>query len=123
MPTFRRSHFMDIALALARRIHAAHNASHKHVAFLFGQRQHLLATSTNKVGSRSFGAGYSTCTIHAERAVLKAVGDIRKLAGATLVVIRVGSRGELKDSRPCSECQRHLEKCMRCYGLRRVFYS
>ena len=93
------------------------------MAFVFGPRQTLLAMAINKVGSRSLGAGFSGCMIHAERAALKAVGDIRKLQGATLVVIRVGRTGDLKNSEPCYECRRHLEKCIRCYGLRRVFYS
>jgi cytidine deaminase len=67
------------------------------------------------------GAGYSGNTIHAERAVLKRIGDVTKLRGAELVVIRVGPRVDIKSSMPCSECKCHLEKCMRVYGLRYVY--
>jgi cytidine deaminase len=62
-------------------------------------------------------------TIHAERAALKAVGDVTLLRNATLVVIRVGYDGTLRSSEPCHECRRHLEAAMRKYGLRRVLYS
>jgi hypothetical protein len=122
MAPFRREDFTPIAESMAESLHRRHK-SHVHIAFVYGPRQNLLAMASNKVGSRSNGAGFSDHTIHAERAALKAVGDIRKLQGATLVVIRIGIQGELKYSAPCSECRRHLEKCMRCYGLRRVFYS
>ncbi len=122
MAPFRREDFAPIAENMANSLHKRHK-THVHVAFVFDSRSNLLAMAVNKVGSRSLGAGFSGQTIHAERAALKAVGDIRKLDGATLVVIRVGVRGDLKNSAPCSECRRHLEKCIRCYGLRRVFYS
>jgi cytidine deaminase len=97
--------------------------THVHVAFVFGPRKVLLGWAINKVGSRSMGAGYSSNTIHAERAVLKQIGDNSKLRGAELVVIRVGKQGDIKSSMPCNECKCHLEKCMRVYGLRCVYYS
>jgi hypothetical protein len=122
MPPYTRSDFVPIAEEMAGNLALRHK-THVHIAFVFGQRNVLLGMGVNKVGSRSLGAGYSTMMIHAERAALKAVGDVRKLQGATLVVIRVGKLGAIKASQPCPECTRHLEKCMRCYGLRRVFYS
>jgi hypothetical protein len=122
MPPFTRQHFAPIAETMANNLYKRHK-THVHIAFVFGPRQNLIGMGVNKVGSRSLGAGFSDCMIHAERAALKAVGDIRKLQGATLVVIRVGVRGDLKESEPCHSCKRHLEKCIRCYGLRRVFYS
>ena len=94
-----------------------------HIAFLYGRSGILLAMSTNRVGSRSKGAGYSKHTIHAERAVLKMVGDNSLLRGATLVVVRVSKRGALLGSMPCHECQCHLNKAIDKYGLRRVYYS
>jgi len=122
MVPFRREDFAPIAADMAKTLYRRHK-THVHMAFVYGPRQNLLATAVNKVGSRSLGAGFSGCMIHAERAALKAVGDIRKWDGATLVVIRIGVRGDLKGSEPCAECKRHLEKCIRCYGLRWVFYS
>jgi hypothetical protein len=122
MPSYRREDFTPIAQEWAKILYSRHLCN-LHIAFVYGPRNVLLATALNKVGSRSKGAGFSSCTIHAERAALKAVGDIRKLQGATMVVIRVGYDGRLMASKPCSECQCHLEKCMRSYGLRRVFYS
>jgi len=87
------------------------------------KRNKILAIAHNSVGSRSRGCGYSYRTIHAERAVVKNLGDISQLRGATLYVYRFNSHDELRNSKPCSECQIFLEKCMREYGLRKVVYS
>ena len=122
MPAYRRQEYALIAQDWAKRVYS-HHTSNLHLAFLYGPRGILLAKAMNKVGSRSRGCGFSNCTIHAERAALKAVGDVRKLQGAVMVVIRVGVRGDLMQSMPCEECQCHLEKCMKSYGLRQVYYS
>jgi hypothetical protein len=84
----------------------------------------VLEVAANKAGSRSKGCGYDNWTIHAERAVLKKIGDVTKLEGATLVVIRL-ARGstEILNSEPCHSCRCHLEKCMKEYGLKSVYYS
>lgn len=94
-----------------------------HIAFIYARSGVMIAMSTNRIGSRSRGAGYSRNTIHAERAVIKMVGDNSLLRGATLVVVRVNKRGELLGSMPCHECQCHLNKAIDKYGLRRVYYS
>ncbi len=87
------------------------------------KRNKILAFARNSVGSRSRGCGYGDMTIHAERAVVKKLGDVSKLAGATLVVWRVNTAGDLLPSKPCPSCQLFLDKCMREYGLRKVIYS
>jgi hypothetical protein len=99
------------------------NLKHVHVALLY-RRGKLLAIATNFVGSRKKGCGYDHRTIHAERAVMKKVGDTNKLHGATLIVIRIakGTR-ETVNSEPCHSCRCHLEKCIKQYGLRGVYYS
>lgn len=94
-----------------------------HVAALYGRGGILLGLATNRVGTRSSGAGFSNHTIHAERAVMKAVGDVTLLRGATLVVIRVTKAGTTANSTPCAECQAVIEAAMRKYGLRRVIHS
>jgi hypothetical protein len=86
-------------------------------------RNKILAVARNAVGSRSRGCGYGDQTIHAERAVVKRLGDIRLLQGATLLVWRVNRQGDLLSSKPCPGCHLFLEKCMREYGLRKVVYS
>jgi len=118
----KRSHFQDLAFEHASRV-AVSVRSSLHIAFIYGKGGSLLAMATNKIGSRSQGAGYSTYTIHAERAALKAIGDESLLRGATLVVVRVNKLGELACSKPCHGCVCHLEKAMDKYGLRRVYYS
>lgn len=101
-------------------------AKHKtqaHIAVLM-KRGRILEIASNSIGSRSKGCGYQERTIHAERAVIKKVGDMTKLDGAVLVVIRVmRGTGEVGNSEPCHSCRCHLEKCMRRHGLRSVYYS
>lgn len=94
-----------------------------HIAILM-KRGKIMEVASNSVGSRSKGSGYQERTIHAERAVIKKVGDTSKLNGATLVVIRImkGTR-EVGNSEPCHSCRCHLEKCIREHGLRQVYYS
>lgn len=118
----RRSDYVDIAHDYARAA-STRMCTSLHIGFLYARGGILIGMSTNRVGSRSKGAGFSGYTIHAERAVLKAVGDFTLLRGATLVVVRVNRRGEIMPSEPCHECKCHLEKAMRVYGLRRVYYS
>jgi hypothetical protein len=100
---------------------APHN-THFHQAILVN-RNKLLAMAHNSIGSRSKGAGYSDMSIHAERAVVKRLGDISQLRGATMYVVRFGPCGEYRNSKPCHECKVFLDKCMREYGLRKVVYS
>lgn len=113
----------------------AHTLNYRHIAAIV-KRGKVIAIAANRVGTRSRGSGWSDCTIHAERSVVKALGDIRKLKGATMYVIRIppdltGSGKplpfkpdpELRESKPCSDCQIFLEKCMRKYGLVRVIYT
>jgi hypothetical protein len=103
-------------------VHMKHNTQ-IHIAILM-KRGKILEIASNSVGSRSKGPGYQERTIHAERAVLKKVGDTSKLNGATLIVIRImrGTR-EVGNSEPCHSCKCHLEKCIKEHGLRQVFYS
>jgi len=97
--------------------------THHHVAILH-KRGKLLAIASNAVGSRSRGCGYSDRTIHAELAVIKKIGDIKKLNGAELTVVRLNrSDKSVCSSEPCHNCKKTLTKCMREYGLRAVYYS
>jgi hypothetical protein len=116
----RLEDYHEIARQYAPYIDNMHTSLH--VAFVYGRGGMLLGMSTNRIGSRSRGAGFSKFTIHAERAALKAVGDNSMLRGATLVVVRVGKHG-LMNSEPCHACKCHLEKAINKYGLRRVYYS
>ena len=94
-----------------------------HFAMLL-KRGKVLDVACNAIGSRTKGCGYTDRTIHAERAVLKKIGDHTKLDGAIMVVIRI-SRGtnELMNSEPCCSCRPHLEKCIKEHGLKCVYYS
>jgi len=93
------------------------------------KRGAVIAKATNRVGTRSRGSGFSTRTIHSEKAAIKDLGDISKLRGADMYVMRmsreVNEDGEchFMNSKPCPDCELFLEKCMREYGLKNVYYT
>ena len=99
-----------------------------HVAILV-KRGKVIAHACNKIGSRSRGSGYSDNTIHAERNVVKMLGDISQLKGADMYVMRIGKDHKktgfdlFMGSKPCSSCQCFLEKCIREYGLKNVYFT
>ena len=97
--------------------------SHVHKAIIV-KRGHILAEAGNKVGNRSKGSGYSDRSMHAERNVVKQLGDISKLRGADLYVIRTNPAGtRFLLSKPCHGCTEFLTKCMKEYGLKNVYYT
>ncbi len=87
------------------------------------RRNKLLASSRNKIGSRSRGCGWSDNTLHAERAVVKRFGNVSQLHGCVLVVVRISKENKIVNSKPCADCEKFLTKCMKEYGLRKVIYS
>ena len=99
-----------------------------HIAVLM-KRGKVIAQGTNRIGSRSRGSGYSAYTIHAERNVVKDLGDISQLRGADMYIMRISKDRKkcgferFMGSKPCPSCQLFLEKCMREYGLKNVFYT
>jgi hypothetical protein len=96
--------------------------THLHYAEVL-RRGHVIASSRNKAGSRSLGCGYSNQTIHAERAVVKSLGDTSQLRGCVLKVVRINKQGKIMNSEPCYDCIKFLEKCIKKYGLLKVLYS
>jgi hypothetical protein len=93
-----------------------------HVAILVF-RGKIISKATNALGSRSQGCGYSNCTIHAERNVIKKLGDYRKIKNADLYVTRYGANNTLLNSTPCPDCTYFLNKCIDKYGLRFIYYT
>lgn len=84
----------------------------------------VMEVAGNMIGSRSKGCGYDNSSIHAERAVLKKIGDVNKLNGAVMAVVRIAKgTGDTTISKPCHSCQCHLNKCIKKYGLKSVYYS
>ena len=96
---------------------------HIHIAMIVKGKK-VLAVASNFLGSRSSGCGFDDRTIHAERAVIKKVGNYSLLQGAIMIVVRIspGTR-DTGYSEPCKTCKPHLEKCIKKYGLKCVFYS
>jgi hypothetical protein len=89
------------------------------------KRGHIIAEATNNYGSRSRGSGYSRSSIHAERNVIKALGDISLLRGADMYVMRFSREAEMRimKSTPCSACMIFLDKCIKEYGLKNVYFT
>lgn len=104
------------------------HATSVHAAVLV-KRGKVIAQATNRIGSRSRGSGWSTNTIHAERNVVKDLGDISQLRGADMFIMRFSKDRKREGfdrfmgSKPCPSCQLFLEKCMREYGLKNVYYT
>lgn len=98
-----------------------HGTQYHYAEILKGNK--VLASSRNRIGSRSRGCGWSDQTLHAERAAVKALGDLSQLRGCTLVVIRLNKRNEVVGSKPCGDCVKFLTKCMNKWGLNKVIYS
>lgn len=104
-----------------------HNASiHRAVIVKRGK---IIAEASNNYGSRSRGSGYSAASIHAEKNVIKQLGDISKLRGADMYIMRFTrditrcGYDQLVNSEPCRSCAIFLEKCIREYGLKNVYYT
>ena len=98
-----------------------------HIAFLI-KRGKIIAYASNTIGSRKKGSGYNSRSLHAEVAVIKKVGDVRILEGADIFVFRWTPPGSSNqqpvcNSCPCHSCNKFLTKCMKKYGLNRVYYS
>ncbi len=98
-----------------------HKTSYHYAEILKGNK--ILASSRNRIGSRSRGCGWSDQSLHAERAAVKALGDLSQLRGCILVVFRISKHNEVMGSKPCRDCEKFLTKCMDRYGLRKVIYS
>ncbi len=83
----------------------------------------------NKNGNRSLGSGYSDFSIHAEKNAVKELGDISKLRGADMYVMRISASRtnttskKFMNSKPCPACDMFLRKCMKEYGLNNVYYT
>jgi len=122
MPSYKVSDYRALACEYARYV-GTKTQVNLHIAFIYARAGVCIGMATNRIGSRSSGAGFGDRTIHAERAVLKSVGDTSLLKDATLVVIRVNRHGAIMGSEPCHECKCHLESAMRKHGLKRVYYS
>ena len=113
--------FLDDPRTMSLRM--KHNAS-LHRAVLV-KRGNIIAEATNNYGSRSRGSGYSRSSIHAEKNVVKALGDIHKMKGADMYIMRFSREEEMRfvKSTPCKACEIFLEKCMKEYGLKNVYYT
>lgn len=75
----------------------------------------VMAISPNKV--RHHPRWMQVYTTHAEHAVVSLARD--KAKGATVYVVRVGAKGDLRNSKPCEECLKMLYNS----GVNRVVWS
>jgi len=87
-----------------------------HFAMVYDGKGNELCRARNWPMTRRCGA--DSYTIHAEMAVLKKLGDLRRLAGCTLVVARITAAGNLASSKPCKSCEKKLILMMKRYCLK-----
>jgi hypothetical protein len=124
LPTWLNRHIDSDILRQKSRYTTKHYQSN-HVAMIFHGRK-ILAIGQNRVADKGYthreGVLRRKNTIHAEVDVIRSLGDISKLRGATLVVIRLAASGII-NSLPCPSCHCFLEKCVREYGLRGWIHS
>jgi hypothetical protein len=113
LPLWIYKHVSNVILSQQSRYTTKHRTSN-HVAILFLGRK-MIAIGQNRLGNRR--------TIHAEMDVIREVGDTAKIRGATLLVIRIGTQGNLMNSAPCPACKCLLEKCKKTYGLKSFLHS
>jgi hypothetical protein len=81
----------------------------------------VIAVGQNRVEITGRGKAYSHM-IHAEADVIRTLGNVQKLRGLKLVVIRIAPSGII-NSKPCMACQCLLQKCMKEYGLKGYEHS
>ena len=105
------------------------NLRNKHYASIHWavlvKRGKIIAEANNNYGSRSRGSGYSRSSIHAERNVVKALGDIMEIRGADMYIMRFSRTEEVEfvRSTPCAQCKVFLDKCVKEYGLKNIYYT
>ena len=131
METIRQSEEMLLQHILSNPRTAALKYAHFasiHVAVIM-KRGKIIAEATNGFGSRSRGSGYCANSIHAERNVVKELGNIHELKGADMYVVRISRTADYEKqypfmgSKPCHQCKVFLEKCIKEYGLKNVYYT
>ena len=103
---------IDLKVLTQKSRYTTKHTSYNHVAIIYQGRK-IIAIGQNKLNKRH----KNTETIHAEVDAIHSLGDISKLRGAVLVVVRISSSG-LLNSKPCVSCEIMLQKCVRVYGLR-----
>jgi tRNA(Arg) A34 adenosine deaminase TadA len=94
-----------------------------HVAIIV-KRGKILAEATNELASRTLSGSSrgSMNYIHAERNVIRELGNHENLRGADLYVMRI-SKQAFMYSQPCPQCTVLLKKCMKTYGLKNVYFT
>ena len=102
----------------------------KHGAILFSAKKQIHYSCCNREGNKI--CGFDVPSIHAEACCINAMlrgrfetkfqrrGIDRKSIGKyNVMVIRISSCGELRDSEPCCMCV----NMMKLYGIKKVYYS
>jgi hypothetical protein len=91
----------------------------------------VISYGKNKVASPSNGGSCSGGKnhMHAEISAVKNLGNLLKLNGANMYIIRVGKMAKNSDqyvfkySQPCPGCTKFLNKCIKKYGLQNIYFT
>jgi deoxycytidylate deaminase len=103
-----------------------------HVAVIV-YRGKIIASAVNRIGYRQEASKsyYNTYlhtdrNLHAEENVVRSLGNYNKMKDADMYIMKFGrgqNDGAYVNSKPCAKCECFLNKCMREYKLKRVFYT
>jgi len=116
---------LDIALNIAKKS----DMRCKHGCVIIDNRGNIISTAFNNSIITSKDKLYSinkchNITIHAEEKALRNV-DHKKLLGAILYVVRydILTEEDFMNSKPCKRCTIIIEKYMKKFGLKKVYYT
>ena len=95
---------------------------------IIAKRGKILATATSPNDSRNSASNSSDKMIYVEKSVVRQLGDIRNLRGCDLYVMKISKNNKKEEtqfmnSKPCEECQIFLDRCIREYGLNKVYFT
>lgn len=103
-----------------------------HVAVIV-YRGRIIASAVNRIGyrqetSKSYYNTYlhTDRNLHAEENVVRSLGNYNKMKDADMYIMKFGrgqNDGNYVNSKPCAKCECFLNKCMKEYKLKRVFYT
>ena len=95
---------------------------------IIAKRGKILATATSPNDSRNSALNSSDKMIYVEKSVVRQLGDISNLRGCDLYVMKISKNNKKEEttfmnSKPCEECQIFLDRCIREYGLNKVYFT
>jgi deoxycytidylate deaminase len=71
------------------------------------------------VGGKIISKGFNNLLYHAEMSIFKNIKPLRRMKKLDVYVVRINAKGELNNSKPCSNCLNNLKKL----NIGKIYYS